>query len=73
MDKKFRGMTLYEVGQELWAQAGDLDINETVADFGGIAEAAGAAIEVLSDGEFDFDGIDAERAITIYLEAELGL
>lgn len=73
MDKKFRGMTLYEVGQELWNLAGDMDINEAIASYGGVAEAVSAAVEVLSENEFDFDGVDAERALQVYLEAELGL
>ena len=69
MDKKFRGMTLYEIGEELWWEVGDLDITEAVASYGGVAEAVKAAVEFLSAGEIN--GIDAERAITAYLEAEL--
>lgn len=76
MDRKhFNGMTSEQRGEELWAMAGDSNIAEMVADYGGTAEAASAAIEVLSDDpEADelFELVpDAETDIQRYLESQL--
>jgi len=70
----FRGMNNVQIGEELWARAGDMNIAEAVRAYGGEAEAASAAVEVIADAE-DYDEIsdvagDPARCIREYLERE---
>ena len=70
----FRGMNNVQIGEELWAMAGDMNIAEAVQAYGGEGEAAAAAVEVIADAE-NYDEIsdaagDPARCIREYLEHE---
>jgi len=72
----FNGMSHTQIGEELWAMAGDMSINEAVASYGSIENATDAAVQVLAEAE-NYDEIsdvagDPARCIRAYLEHALG-
>ena len=73
----FNGMNHVQIGEELWAMAGDMEITAAVEAYGGVENAAEAAIDVLASAE-NYEEIsdvagDPAHCIRVYLEHSLGL